>query len=60
MVTNKKKFIPIEKMTLGQKKVGLVKWLMKQGVSKEKAKLIAHNKYYHETRLAIKRRYEDN
>lgn len=45
-------------MTLGQKKVGLVKWLMEQGVSKEKAKLIAHNKYYHETR--IKRRYEDN
>jgi hypothetical protein len=44
----KKKFIPYNKMTIGQKKVNFVKWLMKQGVSKEKAKLICHNKFYHE------------
>lgn len=45
--TTKKKFTPIDKMTVGQKKVGLVKWLMKKGVSLEKAKLISHRKYYH-------------
>jgi hypothetical protein len=44
----KKKFIPYNKMTIGQKKVNFVKWLMKQGVSKEKAKLICHYKFYHE------------
>lgn len=36
-------------MTIGQKKVGFVKWLMKQGVSKEKAKLICWKKYYHDS-----------
>lgn len=48
----KQKYIPLHKMTLGQKKVGLVKWLMKQGVPKDKAKLICHNKYYHESKSA--------
>lgn len=50
MGIDKNKFIPFEKMTLGQKKVGLVKWLMQQGVPKEKAKLICHRKYYHESK----------
>lgn len=39
---------------LGKRKVGLVKWLMKQGVPLEKAKLIAHYKYYHHTRVRNK------
>lgn len=47
-MTNKKKFTSLSQMTLGQKKVGFVKWLMKKGVPKEEAKLICHRKYYHE------------
>ena len=32
---------------LGAEKVKFVKWLMKKGVHLQKAKLIAHNKFYH-------------
>lgn len=32
---------------LGKAKVAFVKWLMKKGVSREKAKLICHYKFYH-------------
>lgn len=42
-----KKFTPYSKMTLGQKKVNFVKWLMKKGVNKEKAKLICYKKFFH-------------
>lgn len=39
---------------VGEKKQSLVKYLMKQGVPLDKAKLIAHRKYYHETRVQEK------
>lgn len=42
-----KKFTKVSDMTIGQKKVGFVKWLMKKGVSLDKAKLICHKKFYH-------------
>jgi len=40
--------------TLGQKKQSFVKWLMRRGVSLERAKLICYRKFYHE----IKRQEE--
>ena len=48
-MTKQKKYTKVSDMTLGQKKVNFVKWLMKKGVSKEKAKLICYKKFYHES-----------
>lgn len=53
-----KKFIPYDDLTLGQRKVNFVKWLMKtKKVSLEKAKLICHKKFYHETKKEESKEY---
>jgi len=46
-----KKFVPYDKLTLGQKKVNFVKWLTKEKkVSLKEAKIICGRKFYHETK----------
>ena len=40
-------FEEFQNADIGKKKMLFVKWLMRKGVSLEKAKLICHRKFYH-------------
>ena len=40
-------FEDFQNASLGKKKMLFVKWLMRKGVSLQKAKLICHRKFYH-------------
>ena len=42
---------------LGTRKASFVKWMIGKGVSLDKAKLICHRKFYHETENEAKREH---